>query len=326
MKPPVLILHASGTNRDRDAAWSCELAGGRPSIVHINNILNGQVRLNDYRMLLFPGGFSHGDDLGAGRLWAVNLRHRLADQIRDFIAAGKPVLGICNGFQVLVKAGYLPGLTKCGLTNCGAGGAQSVGTAQDARTAQGAGAAQAADTVRCVGTEQNATLARNAGNRFECRWVYLQPDRDCRCIFTRDLEEPIYCPVAHGEGRFCTERDDVLQRLEADQRIALRYAAPVNVAPNDAAPVNVAPNAAAPDTAAPVEAELVDVAPGYPWNPNGSRNDVAGICNADGNVLGLMPHPENHVMEHQHPRYHRGQRGMSGLKLFRNGIRYAAEL
>ncbi len=108
-KPPILILHATGTNRDREAAWACELAGGAPEIVHVNRVISGETRLEDYRMLVLPGGFSYGDDLGAGKLWAVTLAGRLADALSDFVGRGRPVLGICNGFQALVKAGLLPG-------------------------------------------------------------------------------------------------------------------------------------------------------------------------------------------------------------------------
>src|SRR5690554_6236623 len=107
--PRVMILHAPGTNRDRDAALACTLAGGAPEIVHINEILFGEREFAAYQMMVLPGGFSYGDDLGAGRLWATDLQFHLTDQMDAFVASGKPVLGICNGFQALVKAGYLPG-------------------------------------------------------------------------------------------------------------------------------------------------------------------------------------------------------------------------
>ncbi len=265
-RPPILILHATGTNRDREAAWACELAGGAPEIVHMNQVLAGERRLADYRMLLLPGGFSYGDDLGAGKLWAVALRYRLGDDLAAFIAAGRPVLGICNGFQALVKAGLLPGAGDWGL---GAGGGSS---------------------------SQAFTLTRNDSARFECRWVHLAPQPTSPCIFTRGLTEPIACPVAHGEGKFVARDDGALAALEAAGLAALRYTGP------DAGP-----------------------AP-YPWNPNGSQNDIAGICNPQGNVLGLMPHPEDHIIPEQHPRYHHGERGMTGLALFRNGVKYAADL
>ena len=167
-KPRVLIMHATGTNRDREAALACELAGGSAEIVHVNQLRDGSRRLADYQMLLLPGGFSYGDDLGAGRLWASDLSHLLRDQVGPFVEVGRPVMGICNGFQALVKAGFLPG--------------------------------------RLPGTEDengriHATLTRNASNRFECRWVWLQPEPRSPCVFTRGLQERVYCPVAHGETR-----------------------------------------------------------------------------------------------------------------------------
>lgn len=252
MSVKVLVLHASGTNRDREAAWACELAGAQPEVVHVNQLASGERRLGDYGMLVIPGGFSYGDALGAGKLLALALRLRFEEQLAAFVASGRPVIGICNGFQALVKAGVLPG--------------------DDA---------------------QQATLTFNRSARFECRWVTLQPERDSACIFTRGLPEPVYCPVAHGEGRFLT---DDLEKLVHRQQIALRY---------------ILENGSAADVA-------------YPANPNGSEADIAGVCNAAGNVLGLMPHPEDHVVVWQHPRWTRGQGGRMGLPLFVNGVKYAA--
>jgi phosphoribosylformylglycinamidine synthase len=263
MKPRVLILHVTGSNRDREAAWAAELAGGLPEIVHINQLMAGERRLLDYHMLVLPGGFSYGDDLGAGKLWAVALRYRLADQLAAFVAAQRPVLGICNGFQALVKSGLLSGW----------------------QTAEG-----------FDGATPLATLARNDSAQFECRWVYLQPQPHSPCIFTRQLSEPIYCPVAHGEGKFVTRTAETLAALEAAGGVALRYVDP---------------------TGGPAE---------YPWNPNGSEANIAGICNPSGTILGLMPHPEDHLMAWQHPQFHRGKGGMLGLPLFQNGVSYAAEL
>ncbi len=109
MKPRVLILHASGTNRDHDVDYACECAGGLPEIVHVNQLRRGQRRLADYQMLIVPGGFSYADALGAGRLLALDLRAFFAEEVRAFVDSGRPVIGICNGFQALVKAGILPG-------------------------------------------------------------------------------------------------------------------------------------------------------------------------------------------------------------------------
>ena len=248
----VLILHANGTNRDRDAALACHLAGGDPEIVHVNQLLARERRLDDYHMLVVPGGFSYGDDLGAGVLWAQDLRHSLGEALHHFVQSGRPVLGICNGFQVLVKAGVLPGNTS---------GARDV------------------------------TLTFNESAQFECRWVYLRPHAACNNLFTRGLDELIYCPVAHGEGRLAVRDEAAAARLWAQNLVALRY---VDAAGNDV---------------------------GYPGNPNGSVDGIAGLSNAAGNVLGLMPHPENHIFPWQCPRGEWGGEARMGLRLFVNGLR-----
>lgn len=257
----VLILHATGTNRDREAAWACQAAGGEPEIVHVNQLRRRERRLQDYQMLVLPGGFSYGDALGAGRLWAVDLRHTLGDEIQEFITSGRPVLGICNGFQALVKAGWLPGPPFSGRDD----------------------------------HHQAVTLTYNASGHFECRWVWLEPNPHSPCVFTRGLEGRLYCPVAHGEGRFVPRDAAILEQLRSMALIALTY-----VSPHGGPAV-------------------------YPYNPNGSVADVAGICNPQGNVLGLMPHPEDHIFPWQHPRWTRGENDGLCLALFANGIRYAAE-
>ncbi|MEZ4518629.1 MAG: phosphoribosylformylglycinamidine synthase I [Chloroflexota bacterium] len=251
-----MILHANGTNRDRDAAMACDLAGGDPEIVHLNQLRSGERNLLDYHMLVVPGGFSYGDDLGAGVLWAVDLGQRgeatLGDALARFVQEGRPVLGICNGFQTLVKAGLLPGDH---------------------------------DGPRPV------TLTHNASGHFECRWVYLEPNPNSPSLFTKGLTSGILCPVAHGEGRLLARDKATLDRLEADNLITLTYST--------------------------LDSSLAT----YPANPNGSALNIAGLSNAAGNVLGLMPHPENHIFPWQHPRAHRGETGLMGLRLFENGVR-----
>ena len=284
-KPRVLILHATGTNRDWEAAQACELAGGAPEIVHVNQLRDGGRHLRDYQMLVLPGGFSYGDALGGGRLWAVDLRHVLWQELHEFVEAGKPVLGICNGFQALVKAGWLPGLSL---------------PASAARSGWIRNPAAGSPDYKSGGSgereQQSVTLTYNASGRFECRWVWLEPNPDSHCIFTRGLRERIYCPVAHGEGRFVPRDETVLEAMRAGGQIALTY-----VAPDGGQAV-------------------------YPYNPNGSVADVAGICNAQGTVFGLMPHPEDHIFPWQHPRWTRGENDGLGLPLFENGLKYAAEL
>jgi phosphoribosylformylglycinamidine synthase subunit PurQ / glutaminase len=253
-----LILHANGTNRDREAAQALQMAGALPEIVHLNQLRAGARRWDAFQLLVVPGGFSYADALGAGKLLALDLQAYFADEVSAFVASGRPVIGICNGFQALVKAGLLPGGTGPGAT---------------------------------------ATLTFNAAGRFECRWVSLLAPGS-RSVWTRDLPEAIYCPVAHGEGNFVAAEPQVIEQLRRSGRIALVYAGPEG-APADGA---------------------------YPYNPNGSAADIAGICNEAGNVLGLMPHPEDHLFDYQHPRWTRGETAGLGLPLFANGVRYAKGL
>ncbi|MFL7840349.1 MAG: phosphoribosylformylglycinamidine synthase subunit PurL [Candidatus Promineifilaceae bacterium] len=257
--PSVLILHANGTNRDHDAALACHLAGGEPEIVHVNQILNGDRSLLDYHMLVVPGGFSYGDDLGAGVLWAADLQYLFGDMVKRFVADGRPVLGICNGFQALVKAGILPGPPFSGYN----------------------------------GTRRKVTLTSNERAHFECRWVYLEPQAAGTSLFISGLEEPIYCPVAHGEGRIAVDSPKMAQALWEQNLVALTYARP------DGAAVD------------------------YPANPNGSIMNIDGLSNKEGNVLGLMPHPENHIFPWQHLLQGRDGGGLDGLRLFKNGIDHA---
>ena len=259
MPPKALILFAPGTNRDLDAARALEQAGAVPEVVPLNRLRRGERRWQDYQMLVLPGGFSYADALGAGKLLALELQHDFAGPMAEFVASGKPVIGICNGFQALVKSGLLP------------------------------------DPVQAA-AEAQATLTFNAGGHFECRWVTLLPVSQT-CIWTRGLNEPIDCPVAHGEGNFQARDPHWIDALVAAGQAALLYAAP------DGRPAHGA----------------------YPYNPNGSAADIAGLCNPAGNVLGLMPHPEDHIFAEQHPLWTRGLARGSGLALFRNGVAYAGQ-
>ncbi len=262
--PRVLILHVSGTNRDRDAALACEMAGGYPEIVHVNQLRAGERRWSDYDMLVLPGGFSYGDALGAGRLTALDLNVYFAEEARAFVESGKPVIGICNGFQALVKAGILPGNDASRMTSDG----------------------DASNVIR-----QNATLTRNAQGHFECRWVTLLPNASSPCLFTRGLTEPIFCPVAHGEGNFIPRDDAELAALQANGQIALTYGEGAEWKEESGEKMKSRVS-----SLSTIHSPLP-----YPANPNGSVADIAGVCNKRGNVLGLMPHPENHIYPWQHP-------------------------
>lgn len=268
----VLILHAPGTNRDGDLAQAIRLAGGEPHIVPLSTLSEG-VNGHDYAMLALPGGFSYGDALGAGRLWALALQTTFGEFLHDFVASGRPVIGICNGFQALVKAGILPG---------------SAPHPQPFSRQEKGVFSPSPRRERGLGGEGVATLTFNAAGHFECRWVTLIPNAANPSPWLTDLP-PIECPVAHGEGRFLVPDGEYLDSAQ----VALSYA-----------DENGNPAGGA-----------------YPVNPNGSPRDIAGITNAAGNVLGLMPHPEDHIYPYQHPRWTRGHVGGMGIKLFENGLR-----
>src|SRR6266568_403767 len=243
--PRALVLRAPGINCDRETARACRLVGFATDLLHINHLLQDPALLLDYDFLVIPGGFSYGDDLGAGTLLAKNLTIHLGPQLHRFIDTGRPVLGICNGFQVLVRAGLLPG--------------------------------------HCSNTTQylpGASLTDNASAQFECRWVTLsvQPGP---CLFTKGIEHAIELPVAHGEGQFVLADNKELTRLHMNGQVPLLYARRHGEAPGANLP-------------------SIEEVP-YPDNPNGSAGNIAGVCSAQGNVFGLMPHPERYVHALQHP-------------------------
>lgn len=287
MKPRALVLHAAGTNRDPDVCTALSLAGADPEIVHLNLLRKKERRWEDYSMLVLPGGFSYADALGAGRLIALDLASYFADEVSAFVGAGKPVIGICNGFQALVKSGILSEGRPVGPGTLIVPDTATVGaaTAGGADASGGAGA----EIVR------RATLTHNEKGRFECRWVQLAPVSKI-CVWTRMLVHNVFCPVAHGEGRFVVDSEATLAELRGNDQIAFIY----------------------------THADGSPAGGEYPDNPNGSVADIAGICNAAGNVLGLMPHPENNIIPRRQARTFPGSSVSGGLELFRSGVVYAA--
>ena len=268
--PRALVLRAPGINCDRETAQACLLVGFETDLLHINQLLKTPEHLLDYHLLVIPGGFSYGDDLGAGTLLAKNLVIHLGKQLQQFIDEGRLILGICNGFQVLVRAGLLPGMKNI-----------SLATSQVPTT----------------------SLISNASVQFECRWVTLST-QPCPCIFTHSIDYPIELPVAHGEGNFVLADPDVLSVLQANRQIPLVYTMNAR---------KISPSSAAPS--------LSSLIP-YPDNPNGSIGNVAGVCNAQGNVFGLMPHPERYIHALQHPQRRVTQGYGDGLLLFKNAYEY----
>ncbi len=262
MTVPVCILRTDGTNCDAETAYAfathaAAKAGGRPRLVHINELRASPKKLGDYPLLVIPGGFADGDHVAAGKVLAVELVTFLRDELEDFVSRGKLVMGICNGFQVLCRTGLLP-FGRIG--------------------------------------EMSLTLAPNDSGRFECRWVDLLVEGG-HPIYTRGLEGwEISLMVAHGEGKFFAD-GSTLKRVEEEGLVALRYASGGKRSK------------------------------GYPANPNGSLNSIAGICDPTGRVFGLMPHLERSVEIFQHPNWRRNTSIQPrGLPILRNAVSFAAEL
>jgi len=253
-QPRILILRAPGTNCDQETAYAFETAGGRTESLHVNRLLEEPNLLGDYQVLCLPGGFSYGDDIAAGRILGNRIGGHLAGRFRDFIDAGKLILGICNGFQILIKSGILLPTTDEGAA---------------------------------------ATLTWNESGKFEDRWVHVRP-AGSNSIFFAGIER-MYLPIAHAEGKFVTRDAQVLEQLEKNGQLALRYC-----------------TSQGEDCTA------------YPLNPNGSMASVAGLCDVTGRVCGLMPHPERHIDSTQHPHWTRHDPPPvgDGLRVFQNAVAY----
>ena len=209
--------------------------------------------LDQFQMFVVPGGFSYGDDVAAGKILANQLVHHLAEPLHRFVERGNCVLGICNGFQVLLKAGLL---------------------------------------MRGANSRHVATLTLNDSGKFEDRWVHISTASSV-CVYLKPGQS-IYLPVAHAEGKFVVRDAAALNALVGNDQVALRYV-------DDAGQRGE-----------------------YPTNPNGSIDDIAGICDPSGRVLGLMPHPERFVCSTHHPQWTRSDREpqLDGLALLRNGVEY----
>jgi len=195
--PKTLILSGYGLNCEKETAYCCRLTGGKEiDVIHTSNLIRGEVQLKDYHFLIFIGGFLDGDDLGAGRVGANRFKYgilgssdlQLQEQLIEFVEADKLVLGICNGFQVLVKLGLLPALEN------------RVGI-------------------------QEISITSNANNQFENRWVQLIANPNSKCVFTQDIPH-LYLPVRHGEGRIEGDREEVLKKLLEQNQVPLQYATP----------------------------------------------------------------------------------------------------
>jgi len=250
----IAILRIEGTNCEEESLLAFKFLGTSPEYVHINELTRGKKRLEEYHMIFIPGGFSGGDYVRAGAIFASRMKGTISKDLKKFIEEEKIVLGVCNGFQVLIELGFLPGID----TNWS--------------------------------EKPQAGLAPNISNRFECRWIYVKKEKTS-CNFLNNIKngDVFAMPIAHAEGRFMFPKEKekkYLQHMLDYNQISLRY---------------VDKNG--------------DYLP-YPWNPNGSIFNIAGVCNEQGNVFGLMPHPERAFFNYQHPEYHRNNSDSPGKKMF----------
>lgn len=230
----VLVLCGDGINCERESAKAFENVGASSTILHINDLLENKSKLNEYDMLCLPGGFSFGDDLGSGQVLAHKIRHGLEQEFYRFVDSKKPIIGICNGFQVLTKLGLLPDYKD----------------------------------------KRNTALTFNNHNQYINKWVDLTVESDTVCHWTKGITN-ISLPIRHGEGRVAFnigEEESIYQTLKENGQIVLTY----------------------------------------DENPNGSAYDIAGLCDKEGLILGLMPHPEAAVSTFSNSKGE-GPSGESGL-------------
>ncbi len=257
---PVLIITGYGLNCEDESRYAWELAGAAPKLVHFSDLLEKPARLRDFTALMFIGGFSYGDHMTSGHVFALRTKHRLSLELETFISQGKLIMGVCNGFQIMVKLGLLPGLDGDFFT-------------------------------------QKLSVMQNDCGSFQNRWVHLRFENDSPCVFTRGLD-PLPLPVRHGEGKVFTLDKKLLDRLESSGCVPCRYADP----------------------------ETGIASQKFPYNPNGSLNAIAGLCDPTGRIFGMMPHPEAYLYPENHPQWDIQKQKAAlpenglGLSLFRNAV------
>jgi len=272
-RPGALVLTGYGINCDYETQYACNVVGFSAERIHLNDLLEKSMSIFKYSLVVFPGGFSFGDDLGSGVAFASKIRfshsdggNRLYNCIMEYVHRGGLVLGVCNGFQILVRLGIIP----------------------------------ASEGLYGV---QQVTLAPNREGYFIDRWVNLRVEPESKNVFTKGIDI-LRLPVRHGEGRFIPMDKKIMQSLEKENQITLRYC----------------------DEQGKPTME-------FPLNPNGSEGAVAGISDPSGRILGLMPHPEAAVSVYQYPDWTRktkpGMHKQSSLKgdgyrIFENAFMYVA--
>ncbi len=281
-----LVITGYGINCQNEMSKAFERAGAASEIHHINDIINGKIDALDYNVFSFPGGFSFGDDLGSAQALANLIRSstiktnnkKFLDVMREFIANGGVAYGICNGFQVMVKLGMLPGWENY--------------------------------------SKRVASLAFNDSNKYEVRWVLHKVNPKTHCIAFGGIEH-IYSPVRHGEGKFVVsseygqskeEGKKILTELHEKNHVLLQYAHPQTREPTQE----------------------------FPFNPNGSVDAIAGLCDETGRVFGHMTHTEAFQLFENHPCWARVKEKLKkegkpipekgeGMKIYENIVRYLEE-
>ncbi len=244
----VAVLRIEGTNCEQESYDSFESLGTNPEFVHLKQLLHIDCNkeekryLSDFQCIMIPGGFSAGDYIRAGAIFAARMKSKLGSDLKNYVTEGYPIIGVCNGFQVLTELGLLPGIKYA------------------------------------IGEVPDACLNINDSNRFECRPTFLKHENNGKCIFTKKIakNDIRLIPSAHAEGKLLfplDKKEEYLKELEENDQIVFRYVNP--------------------------DGEYDD----YPWNPNGSVKNIAGICNKNGNIFGMMPHPERVFYRHQHPNW-----------------------
>jgi len=226
-------VYIEGTNCEDESLHALRHVGFEAEKVHLKQFYGDCGKLlarnvADYDLLMFSGGWSAGDYVRAGAIFAARMKSKIGGELEDFIKSGKFILGVCNGFQILVEYGILPGF-------------------------------------KGISAKPEAVLAINNPPKFQCRPTYLKHVKKCRLTASVEEDAVLQIPIAHAEGRFTfgAKNKELLKTLEDNSQIVFKYCRPDG-----------------------------GDADGYPWNPNGSLADIAGISNLEGNVLGMMPHPE----------------------------------
>jgi phosphoribosylformylglycinamidine synthase I len=268
----VCVLYIEGTNCEEESYWVFKRLGASSEKVHLKQLIGSDVNedekrnLLDYDIVMLPGGFSAGDYVRAGAILGARVKSALVDELVEFGKVGRPILGICNGFQVLAELGLLPAFDGF------------------------------------MSTVPQVALSTNDSAKYECRPSLLKHENSGNCVFTEKLpkEKVILVPVAHTEGKFVLpqgKEQEMLRKMEELDMVVFKYVDPDG---------NYA---------------------GYPWNPNGSLENIAGICNAEGNIFGMMPHPERVFYRHQHPDWTRKndtERG-DGRVIFESVLEYVTK-